>query len=115
MLEPGSMAGAKRVVRARLEAEAGSRPDANPRSAIVVRPGGRLAAPAAVLLAPAAVLLAPAAVLLAPAAVLLAPAAVLLASAAAHAAPAPAVIAKCGDSAIDVTPGPDGGTATLHG
>ena len=34
---------------------------------------------------------------------------------AAHAAPAPAVVAKCGDSAIDVTPGPDGGTATLHG
>lgn len=34
---------------------------------------------------------------------------------AAHAAPAPAVIARCGDSAIDVTPGPDGGTATLHG
>ncbi len=25
------------------------------------------------------------------------------------------MIAKCGDSAIDVTPGPDGGTATLHG
>jgi hypothetical protein len=42
-------------------------------------------------------------------------AAVALAPAAAHAAPAPAVIAKCGDSAIDVTPGPDGGTATLHG
>src|SRR5437868_4941611 len=34
---------------------------------------------------------------------------------AAHAAPAPAVIAKCGDSAIEVTPGPDGGTATLRG
>lgn len=33
----------------------------------------------------------------------------------AHAAPPPVVIAKCGDSAIDVTPGPDGGTATLHG
>lgn len=42
-------------------------------------------------------------------------AAVVLAPAAAHAAPTPAVIAKCGDSAIDVTPGPDGGTATLHG
>jgi hypothetical protein len=41
--------------------------------------------------------------------------AVALAPAAAHAAPAPAVIAKCGDSAIEVTPGPDGGTATLHG
>lgn len=38
-----------------------------------------------------------------------------LAPAAAQAAPAPAVIARCGDSAIDVTPAPDGGTATLHG
>ena len=32
----------------------------------------------------------------------------------AHAAPAAVVIAKCGDSAIDVTAGPDGGTASLH-
>jgi hypothetical protein len=54
--------------------------------------------------------------MLARAALALAPtAAAALAPAAAHAAPAPAVIAKCGDSAIEVTPGLDGSTATLHG
>lgn len=80
------------MARARASAEAGSQPDASTRPAIVVRPGGWAAT-----------------------AVLLAPAAVLLAPASAQAAPAPAVVAKCGDSAIDVAPGPDGGTATLHG
>jgi hypothetical protein len=33
----------------------------------------------------------------------------------AHAAPAPVVIATCGNSAIDVTAGANGGPATLHG
>jgi hypothetical protein len=80
------MAGATCVDRAKLEAESGSQPDAI-RGPATVHRGGRLAVAAAVLLAPAA----------------------------AHPAPAPAVIAKCGDSAIEVTPGPDGGTATLHG
>ncbi len=51
---------------------------------------------------------------LAAAALALVPAMAALAPTA-HAAPPPVVIAKCGDSAIDVTPGPDGGTATLHG
>jgi len=32
-----------------------------------------------------------------------------------RAAPAPVVLVKCGDSAIDVTAGADGGTAALHG
>ena len=32
-----------------------------------------------------------------------------------HAAPSPVVLVKCGDSAIDVTAGADGGTAALHG
>jgi hypothetical protein len=42
-------------------------------------------------------------------------AAVALAAAAAHAAPSPVVIARCGDSSIDVTAGVDGGAAALHG
>jgi hypothetical protein len=42
-------------------------------------------------------------------------AAMTLASSSAHAAPQPIAIAKCGDSAIEVTPAAGGGTASLHG
>jgi hypothetical protein len=41
--------------------------------------------------------------------------AVSAAATSATAAPAPVVIATCGDSAIEVTPGTAGGTASLHG
>jgi hypothetical protein len=44
-----------------------------------------------------------------------APAAPAAPHAAPHAAPTAVVIARCGDSSIDVTAGPDGGTASLHG
>jgi hypothetical protein len=42
-------------------------------------------------------------------------AATAMALSVAHAAPSPVAIATCGDSAIDVVAGEQGGTATLHG